>query len=571
MDRQTGKHPIPRQLILGVLGSGMVLLGAISQAAPMSITVSPKVPADIPGGAPQASLAQAAAFAWQEFIALNWPAQAGQRDVADTRQLFGSQTGPLVWQTYRSKVEIFPGNGNANIGPPGYPGSGAASSYGYNFPPTYNYAIKVPACSGQAPVRQPAWVNLDETTQIGLDQMFAGASPSAPVGGNSQPQLVRFLAKANQVQYAYVAANQYWYANSSLRQAANAFNTAVKQKPPVFPSGPRVNFPNGTIEVKSAWRKLGPGENPSRFHVQTVRFYERQKAPNSGICYFEDQWAMVALHIIHKTPSAPSFIYATFEQADNILLANGRAVEDQDGNIVNRPSTPYPTMPKLNYQDAIPTPQQPNLPLVKASGGFCKPGKQLYFQEQNKPGLPSGGPICVNQRYEPITSAVVQVNQAAHRAIEEYSQARKIQNSPWLYYKLVSVQAQPFDTTQISQTDISHGRGVYYQANIMVETDYTLQQFRGRIAASGAPTSFPTAGAPPPPNVFSKRTSSSAVQGVNMGGCMGCHGNAQVAGYDFSFILQGGNVRSPEAAGAESAAAASVQYLQLFNPHIEGE
>jgi len=61
------------------------------------------------------------------------------------------------------------------------------------------------------------------------------------------------------------------------------------------------------------------------------------------------------------------------------------------------------------------------------------------------------------------------------------------------------------------------------------------------------------------------------VHGVNMGGCMGCHGNAQVAGFDFSFILKGGNVRAPETAGAESAAAASQRYLQLFTPSSTGK
>jgi len=32
----------------------------------------------------------------------------------------------------------------------------------------------------------------------------------------------------------------------------------------------------------------------------------------------------------------------------------------------------------------------------------------------------------------------------------------------------------------------------------------------------------------------------------NMGGCMGCHGNAQLNGDDFSFILLQGRVPEPE-------------------------
>ena len=73
--------------------------------------------------------------------------------------------------------------------------------------------------------------------------------------------------------------------------------------------------------------------SPAHFHVQKVRFYEN-KGPNSQLCYFEQQWGLIALHIIQKTPSAPAFIYATFEQTDNIRQTNGTSVEDADGNVV---------------------------------------------------------------------------------------------------------------------------------------------------------------------------------------------------------------------------------------------
>ena len=233
MEHQQDKNRLQRQVSYIAISVGLALLGGVSNAAPVSITVSPEVPADIPGGASQATLAQAAAFAWQEFIALNWPALGGQRDVPDIRQPFGSQGVPLVWHTYRSKVEIFPGKGSANVGPPGYKPDGDPS-YGYGTAPTYDYSFTVPACSGQIAPKLPAWINLDESTQIGLDQMYAGVVPAAPTGGNSNPQLVRFLAKANQVQYTYVAANQFWYANPALAQAARNFFNAVKQTPPTL-------------------------------------------------------------------------------------------------------------------------------------------------------------------------------------------------------------------------------------------------------------------------------------------------------------------------------------------------
>jgi len=103
----------------------------------------------------------------------------------------------------------------------------------------------------------------------------------------------------------------------------------------------------------------------------------------------------------------------------------------------------------------------------------------------------------------------------------------------------------------------------------VVETNYTLQRFQGRVAQDGAPTNFP--GPPPlnlPPNVYT--VTGSTVSGVNMGGCMGCHGNAQVTkGSDFSFILAEGVTRAPEtpsALGGPESAAVTEKYRKLFLP-----
>jgi hypothetical protein len=66
--------------LLVVFQAGNVI--AASAAPSSAIVFSPITstpPADIPGGAKNASLQAAAIFAWQEFIALNWPAKAGVR------------------------------------------------------------------------------------------------------------------------------------------------------------------------------------------------------------------------------------------------------------------------------------------------------------------------------------------------------------------------------------------------------------------------------------------------------------------------------------------------------------
>jgi hypothetical protein len=545
--------------------------GGLAQGQ-VAINVSPSLPSDIdiPGGAPAATLQQAAAFAWQEFIALNWPAMKGQRDVADPNQKFGAGAGPLVWETFRGKVEIFNliKDDAGNYVPPGY--SATASDYGYNTGPEYFYRTKsVPACLLQTEPA-PAWVNLDETTEIGLAQMFAGG-PAIEHSANTSPQLIRFAVKANHVEYEYVAKNQYFISGSGSAKATAATNNvnAYAATPPIAPPPPPVGigFMPGTVEIKSAWRPLNAYDNPARFHVQTVRFYEN-KGPDNTPCYFEQRWGLIALHIIQKTPSAPAFIYATFEQADNIRRPSDSApVEDPDGNVINPPSATTPTTPALAYEDS----SAPKVTVTPTGALFCTPQTILYFKDNSGyTGLTGGGAICVNQRYEPIQPDVIAVNLAAHVAITSYSVANGIE-SPWLYYKLVSVQASPFDVSRISPTDPIHGRGVFFQANIVVETNYTLQQFQGRIAGSGAPTAVPSPPPKPlpPPNVFTPASTTTTtppgVVGVNMGGCMGCHGNAQVTqGTDFSFILAGGATPYPDTPSALGDAALRTRYLDLF-------
>ena len=91
------------------------------------ITITPTLPAELNragGGAPNATLEQAAIFAWQEFIAAVWPAveqngQPNERDAPDANCRLGDQSAPcagrpLVWETFRGKVELFPGSGGVD-------------------------------------------------------------------------------------------------------------------------------------------------------------------------------------------------------------------------------------------------------------------------------------------------------------------------------------------------------------------------------------------------------------------------------------------------------------------------
>lgn len=572
-----------------------------------AITISPTVPNELSppynagppptGGAAAATPGQAAAFAWQEFIALNWPAvkQTGgvvnnafvrQRDVPDKGCKFGDPNcaaQPLVWETFRGKVEIFPGKldaGNA-LPPPGYPSVAQGDdSYGYDALPTYNYASPVSPCntpSTTSPTPVPSFINLDETDQITLDSMFAGVAPtqvpndSSP---NSAPQLIRFLAKANRVEYIYVTSpgagpNASWWAGPPVAKATQTY-LQQNQTSPLAGGHDYVSLPFGTIELKAGWRVLNPGEIASkRFHTATARYYENPAAP----CYNESTFGLVSLHIIQKTPSAPYFIYATFEQADNIMTAptataGPTPVEDVDGNIVNLPScrmdqtAPCPTTPSVTLQDTAvvsSTQLPPQINLVPANATYCtentstRPLGQLYYlNAATKTGLPRAGFICVNYRDNPIPQPIIDANQAAHAAMKGYNQTNGIADSPFLNYKLVNVQYMPIDKQNFgpytgNDPNSCNNPACYELANIVVETNYTLQRFSSSFLGTGSKSEYDSQFGGSSGNVIHKNLYYAGAH-YNMGGCMGCHGSqGQQQGGDFSVILANGSVSIPEA------------------------
>src|SRR4051812_47392995 len=61
-----------------------------------------------------ATLEHVAAYSWQLFIALNWPAASGKRGVpdGDDPKRIADRTGPRVWETWKSLQETFIAGGH---------------------------------------------------------------------------------------------------------------------------------------------------------------------------------------------------------------------------------------------------------------------------------------------------------------------------------------------------------------------------------------------------------------------------------------------------------------------------
>jgi len=582
---------LPTAAILTVAGYAMPMQaiaagesGPCTNPVPVSVSSVMPVP-QLDGSTGGIDLCSGATFAWDAFIAVNWPAKAGARDEPDTGKPFG-QGSPTVWETMRAKVELYPGNGSSTIPPHGVALNQQAApsnppDYGYSQAPDYVYSpteVKsadghIKACPKQPDAKIPAWIPLDETTQIGNNQTYAGVVPEKDANGlNSKPQLIRYAVKMNKTTYTKMVSGQYWYHGdgSALSKAKSNYQTALQKGQTANPSSPYVDFgtidfknPNNySVEIKSAWRPLTDKEAASgRFYQTAVRYYEEDQGGTP--CYREANWGLVGMHLISFPLGGPWVVWSTFEQSDNILAANGTATEDDDGKVVT-PITEGPTTPLLSSNPDVLN------PVVTKTGDYCtQPGARLFFRENPTYGtLPADGDICVNKRWHPIPDQIIQANVSGHQAIQAYLKSQKgsATASPWLHYKLVNVQATPVDYSGKDNPRFST-TPTYYTANATIETDYSLGMFTGDLV-NGVPSNKVQQGGTLADYYntrllpFQTGRLSFLQTPIRMGGCGGCHGYAATQGQDFSFAL-GDNVKKPEPVNAFKSVKTFRNYKKL--------
>ena len=231
--------------------------------------------------------------------------------------------------------------------------------------------------------------------------------------------------------------------------------------------------------------------------------------------WYVDTYALIAIHIIHKTKNFPSLVYATFEQVDN--------------NVEN------------------------NIAMVNT-----------VTQEGKGKGDKDGELIFPIERDFPIPDEVKAINAS-------FQELLKIEgNSVFQHYMLTGVQAHPLDYQDLNKGD----EAVYHLANLVVETDEELQNFRGRAIDSTGTEKDPKTGEL---QVFRKeedvhlanmvianKDRAQLGRSINMGGCMGCHGVAQQKGGDFSFLIVGAPFKAPEFVGISEIDEKEKKKLPLY-------
>ena len=324
-----------------------------------------------------------------------------------------------------------------------------------------------------------------------------------------------------------------------------------------------VSLPNNTIEIKAGWRVLTAAEQSSgRFHTTLVR-YHQQPSPSS-FCYREAVWGLVALHIIQKTPSAPYFIYATFEQADNILTAHGTPVEDENGAVAALPPcradqpAPCPTTPSLVFNDTgnnnRPSQVPPNVTRSPATYAILPAGQPHLL-----PQPPARGAAC---RWPDLRQLPLQFDPTDHRRRQSARACgdRRLQSGeqrPQFPLALLQAGQRPVSADrQCGARPLSgqRSRHRHEPAELLSRQHHggdqpsaadVQRQPGARQSGTGSNSEYQIQFNPN--GTGTHRNVYYGGVGHNMGGCMGCHGaQGQAAGGDFSVILARGQVTLPE-------------------------
>lgn len=354
-------------------------------------------------------------FSWESFIALNWPAAAGQRGQPDRPNddnvfLKAAAGTPVVWNTYKTSLDLF--------------GTGTNRPSPWSAPDTP---------SGQCPAPQPGQQSLvfmskGNTPLMDVQQAFS--YPLVDQRGN----YVFYDVRYNQAFYEFVRGQEgqeatYLYLLKNLQAQENT-PTGV-QMPMTSPSpSPTV----GAIMIKSAWRIKTDRDDASRYYTTTAQVVD----PLTEKCT-QQTALLVGLHIAHKVSPFSEWVWSTFEQVDNVppdAAAGGG---------------PTPTPPPNGYSFNNGT----NQPAAARGYSYRPPNPPSVGGSPTPTPTASPTPLVPVQvlRLNPIPNTPA--GQSTREVNAYYQQL--LRGTVWQYYQLVVTQ-WPFN---FSQFKLMQDGGVY--------------------------------------------------------------------------------------------------------------
>lgn len=256
---------------------------------------------------------------WEAFVAINWPMNAEGKPMPKL-----SDAGTPTWASWKESFEVYKEDGSE---PSRW---GDSRDLNAEIPGHEDLAAGATDKSNRVLYRNNKHVaNIADES----DQAFGGGL------WDQNGNLVMYEVLMNETEFNYVVSNTLYNIEGQV-----AFSQAGKVVE--FPSGTYGEEPIGAIEIKVAWKVIDPDNDiagryltmegwipdPTTYTVDNssckVEFPENPT-------YVKATLGMVGMHIAMKTTSSPQWIWATFEQKDNLEADPGISGQTLSGKTVN--------------------------------------------------------------------------------------------------------------------------------------------------------------------------------------------------------------------------------------------
>ena len=299
-------------------------------------------------------------YSWRAFVALVWPAAPGRRGVAAPSNGL-ADSGPRVFETYKALWEIFHRDGSAPEPAFGKYDTSSANPCGVS--------------SSFGDMTIGSFSGIDDIGQAGI-----GVLDPPVVAQNGR--YVRTATFFNQAEFDHIVGNRFF------------LRSALPPVPRPRPERPVIDFPMGSIAVKTAWIDVTgfPAALVQRFYTRPAMVKRAAGAGCSRITV-----GLIGLHIAQKTPSRPQWIWSSFEQKDTVPPA----WPDSPGAFVLNDGRRGP-MPEANPLKLAPLAPEPVQPFNVVRDG----GAQILTRTE----------------------------------LTNYAYQKLLAGTPWQYYKLVVTQ-----------------------------------------------------------------------------------------------------------------------------------
>lgn len=344
-----------------------------------------KIPTDILGSGD--TQGDADLYSWLAFVAVNWPVDPTTCTANASASILTAPPDP-VWLSYLTNDEIFVPSGLPTgwCHTPTAAGARVASAEEARTAQRAGQLAKLPPKVRALAEKHPEvrlFLHHNSKSHDALTSTTNLTSVSSQLKGildatnqvvtDQNGRFLRFTVHIGPIEYQYIIQNKLW--TKAGQQATG-----------------NLNFTNGAMEFKAAWKVLGANDDSTRFFTeQAIVYNDDDGNPSPGPNPVTV--GLAGLHIIQKTPRQARWLWSTFVQAD---LTKG----------FNNPNCPAAQCPP-NVQTA-PTP----------------------FVELNSDGSPRNKPVQIVQQ-SPTTAGTLNTTFQG-----------LLKGTPWAYYQLVSTQWQ---------------------------------------------------------------------------------------------------------------------------------